>query len=168
MVNKENVTEIKEIIIDEISLEDKTPISDYEHYILETKRVTKVTKGAKRFRFSAMVVVGNRNGRIGIGKGVGNDPKFAIEKAIRKARASVVSINLTENTITHEITQDFKAAKMLFKPAVHGTGIIAGKNIKPILELAGVKDVLSKRLGSTNKKANIYCSFLALQNLKAR
>ena len=147
---------------------DEVKIPDYENYILETSRVTKVTKGAKRFRFSAMVVVGNRNGTVGIGKGVGSDPKSSIEKAIRRAKDSMIKINITDNTITHEITQDFKASRIIFKPAVVGTGIIAGKNIKPILELAGVKDVLSKRVGSSNKKSNIYCCFLALKNLKPR
>jgi len=147
---------------------DEVKLPDYENYILETSRVTKVTKGAKRFRFSAMVVVGNRNGTVGIGKGVGSDPKSSIEKAIRRAKDSMIKINITDNTITHEITQDFKASRIIFKPAVVGTGIIAGKNIKPILELAGVKDVLSKRVGSSNKKSNIYCCFLALKNLKPR
>ncbi len=156
----------KEIIIDESYIEDN--IADYESHILETSRVTKVTKGAKRFRFSAMVVVGNRKGSVGIGKGVGADPKSAIEKSIRRAKENIIKINITENTITHEITQDFKSSRLMFKPAVPGTGLIAGKNIKPILELAGVKDVLSKRLGTSNKKSNIYCCILALQNLKAR
>ncbi len=149
-------------------IEDNSNNIELDNYILETTRVTKVTKGAKRFRFSAMVVVGNRNGTLGIGKGVGADPKSAIEKAIRRAKASLVKINITDNTITHELVQDFKASRIIFKPAVPGTGIIAGKNIKPILELAGVKDVLSKRVGSSNKKSNIYCCFLALKNLKPR
>ena len=147
---------------------DEVKIPEYDNYILETSRVTKVTKGAKRFRFSAMVVVGNREGTVGIGKGVGSDPKSSIEKAIRRAKDSMIKINITDNTITHEITQDFKSSRIIFKPAVLGTGIIAGKNIKPILELAGVKDVLSKRVGSSNKKSNIYCCFLALKNLKPR
>ncbi len=158
----------KEEILENILVEDFPKEEEFEHYILETSRVTKVTKGAKRFRFSAMVVVGNRNGKVGIGKGVGSDPKSAIEKAIRRAKDSVIKINITDNTITHEITQDFKASKLMFKPAVAGTGIIAGKSIKPILELSGIKDILSKRIGTSNKKSNIYCCFLALQNLKSR
>ncbi len=163
----EEVKVKNEVLLEESDL-DKSPDVQYEHYVLETKRVTKVTKGAKRFRFSAMVVMGNKNGMVGIGKGVGMEPKLAIEKAIRKAKESMVKINITENTITHEINQDFKAAKLILKPAVVGTGIIAGKSIKPILELAGIKDILSKRLGSSNKKSNIYCCILALKNLKPR
>ena len=142
--------------------------TQFENYTLETSRVTKVTKGAKRFRFSAMVVVGNRKGSVGIGKGVGSDPRVAISKALKKAKDSIVSINITENTIPHEVIYDYKAAKLLLKPAVSGTGIIAGKSIKPILELAGVRDILSKRLGTTNKKTNIYCCFKALESLKKR
>ena len=140
----------------------------FENYTLETSRVTKVTKGAKRFRFSAIVVVGNKKGAVGIGKGVGAGPKMAISKAQRKAKENIVEINITKNTIPHEVIYDYKASKLLLKPAVPGTGIIAGKTIKPILELAGINDILSKRLGTTNKKANIYCCIKALESLKKR
>ena len=152
----------------DLELQEDNKNSEFEHYTLETTRVTKVTKGAKKFRFSAMVVVGNRNGSLGIGKGVGSDPRLAISKALRKAKENIVEINITPNTIPHDVIYNYKAAKLLLKPAVVGTGIIAGKSIKPILELAGIKDVLSKRLGTTNKKTNIYCCLKALESLKER
>ena len=128
---------------------------EYEELVIAVNRVTKVTKGGRRFRFAATVVVGNRKGTVGFGTGKANEVQDAVKKAIQSATKNVVRIALVEErTIPHEATGVSGAARVLIKPAKAGTGIIAGGSVRAVLELAGVKDVVSKSLGS-NTKINV-------------
>lgn len=131
------------------------PKKEYEELVIAVNRVTKVTKGGRHFRFAATVVVGDRKGKVGFGTGKSNEVQDAVKKAIQSATKNVVSIPLVEErTIPHEATGVSGAAKVLIKPAKAGTGIIAGGSVRAVLELAGVKDVVSKSLGS-NSKINV-------------
>lgn len=126
-----------------------------EEKVISIGRVTKVTKGGRHFRFSATVVVGNRRGLVGIGTGKANEVPEAIKKALQAANKNVVKVSLMDNrTIPHEATRKVGRAVVMIKPAVAGTGIIAGGAARAVLELAGVKDIVSKSLGS-NTKINV-------------
>jgi small subunit ribosomal protein S5 len=122
----------------------------YEERLIKVRRTTKVVKGGKIFGFAALVVVGNRNGRVGIGFGKAREVPEAIRKAMDHARRNLVEISLNGATIHHMIVANHGASKVFMKPASVGTGIIAGGSMRPIFELAGVKDVLSKVYGSSN------------------
>ena len=127
-----------------------------EEKVVSIGRVTKVTKGGRHFRFSATVVVGNRKGLVGIGTGKANEVPEAIKKAIQAANKNVTKVALIDNnrTIPHEATGKVGRAQVLIKPAAAGTGVIAGGSARDVLELAGVKDIVSKSLGS-NTKINV-------------
>ena len=126
-----------------------------EEKVISIGRVTKVTKGGRHFRFSATVVVGNRRGLVGIGTGKANEVPEAIKKALQAANKNVVKVSLMDNrTIPHEATCKVCRAVVMVKPAREGTGIIAGGPARAVLELAGVKDIVSKSLGS-NTKINV-------------
>ena len=126
-----------------------------EEKVISIGRVTKVTKGGRHFRFSATVVVGNRRGLVGIGTRKANEVPEAIKKALQAANKNVVKVSLMDNrTIPHEATSKVGRAVVMVKPAVAGTGIIAGGAARAVLELAGVKDIVSKSLGS-NTKINV-------------
>ena len=128
---------------------------EYEELVISVNRVTKVTKGGRHFRFAATVVVGNRKGTVGFGTGKANEVQDAVKKAIQSATKNVVNIPLVdERTIPHDAIGESGAARVLIKPAKAGTGIIAGGSVRAVLELAGVKDVVSKSLG-TNTKVNV-------------
>ncbi len=133
---------------------------------LYTNRVAKVVKGGKRMKFQALVAVGDRNGRVGVALAKGGDPRTAIEKATTKAKKGMKKITLKENTIPFEILEDFKSSKIFFKPARPGTGIISSNAIRPIIELAGIKDIYTKIYGTNNKVTNAYCVFKALERFK--
>ncbi len=125
---------------------------EYEELVISVNRVTKVTKGGRHFRFAATVVVGNRKGKVGLGTGKANEVQDAVKKAIQSATKNVVRIPLVEDrTIPHEAIGEAGAAKVLIKPAKAGTGIVAGGSTRAILELAGIKDIVSKSLGSSTK-----------------
>ena len=126
-----------------------------EEKVINLSRVTKVTKGGRHFRFSATVVVGNRKGLVGIGTGKANEVNDAIAKASKAANKNVIRVALQDNrTIPHEAMGKFGRAIVLVKPAKEGTGVIAGGAARAVLELAGVKDIVSKSLGS-NTKVNV-------------
>ena len=126
-----------------------------EEKVVSIGRVTKVTKGGRHFRFSATVVVGNRKGIVGIGSGKANEVSEAVKKAIQSANKNVTKIALIDNrTIPHEATAKVGRSNVLIKPAKEGTGVIAGGAARAVLELAGVKDIVSKSLGS-NTKVNV-------------
>ena len=125
---------------------------EYEELVISVNRVTKVTKGGRRFRFAATVVVGNRKGTVGFGTGKANEVQDAVKKAIQSATKNVVRIPLVEErTIPHDAIGESGAARVLIKPAKEGTGVIAGGAVRVILELAGIKDIVSKSLGSNTK-----------------
>lgn len=133
---------------------------------LPIRRVAKVTKGGKRLRFSTVVVVGDRKGTVGVALGRGADVKGAVEQGERLAIKSAKKIQLIGDTIPHEVTHKYGAAKIILRPARLGTGIIAGSSVRTVLELAGVDNAYGKILGSSDANANAYCTFEALKSLK--
>jgi len=144
----------------------KREYSKYDSKTVSIRRVAKVTSGAKRLRFSAIVVAGDRNGSVGVGLGRGVDTRSAITKGTRAAEKSMVKIELIGDTIPHEVVQKTGAAKILLRPARPGTGVIAGPSARAVLELAGIENVYAKLLGSDNLVANTYCAFEALKSLR--
>jgi small subunit ribosomal protein S5 len=129
-------------------------------------RVSKVVKGGKRLHFSALVVTGDGNGHVGMGIGKSNEVPEAINKAGAVARKNLIKVQLAGNTIPYETTVKFGAAKVLLKPASPGTGIIAGGSVRAVVEAAGIKDVLTKSLGSSNRINVAKATILALSQLK--
>lgn len=140
----------------------------YEEQVINIGRVTKVTKGGRHFRFSATVVVGDRKGKVGLGTGKANEVPDAIKKAVSAATKNVTKISLVDDrTISHEAIGVRGASKVLLKPAVKGTGLKAGGPVRAVLELAGVKDVLSKSLGSNTKINMAYSTLEALKSQRS-
>lgn len=139
---------------------------EFEQKILELARVTRVTKGGKRMRFRASLIIGDRRGRVGFGVAKGADVSMAIEKAFRQAKKNMVKVPLVEETIPHEILRKFAAASVLLKPAPKGTGLKSGGPTRMVLELAGVPNAVSKIMGSKNKINNAKATFLALRALR--
>ena len=128
------------------------PKSDLEEKVIFINRVTKVVKGGRQFRFAATVVVGNRKGKVGIGLGKAKEMPDAVKKATQQATKNLINVELIDNrTISHEIIVKEGAVRVMLKPAKEGTGVKAGGPVRDVLELAGVKDVLSKSLGSSTK-----------------
>jgi small subunit ribosomal protein S5 len=140
----------------------------FEEEVLSIDRVTRVVAGGRRLRFRAIVVVGDKKGKIGLGTGKSNEVVGAVQKATRKAKQNLITVPIWNDTIPHDITIKYKSAKILLMPAGSGTGIIAGSVVRKILALAGYKNILSKIFGSSNKLLNAQATLLALQQLKER
>ena len=139
---------------------------DFEEAIVNIGRVTKVVKGGRRFRFTALVVVGNKQGTIGMGTGKAKEVPDAIKKALDDAFKSLVTVNLNGTTINHDIEHKYNASRILLKPASAGTGLIAGGAARPVLELAGVTDIIAKSLGSNNPNNLVQATVQALAKVK--
>lgn len=133
--------------------------------IAQINRVSKKTKGGNRISFSVLVVVGDRKGKVGVGLGKALDVSSGIKKAISRARKSMVEVPMRGTTIPHEIRIKKGAARILLKPAPVGTGIIAGGAVRMVVEAAGIRDIVSKILGSNNKASNVYATMEALKKL---
>ena len=140
----------------------------FEEQVIEVKSVVKVNKGGRQRRFSATVVVGDRKGQVGLGMGKANEVPDAIKKAIQAANKNMIKVQLTDNrTIAHEVLGTRGAAKVMLKPAAAGTGVIAGGAVRAVLELAGIRDILSKSLGSRTKLNMATATINALKQVKS-
>lgn len=141
---------------------------EFDQRTLEIARVTRVVAGGKRMRFRAVVALGDAKGRIGIGLAKGTDVSLAVQKASAQAKKHLVHVPVVDGTIPHEIRIKFKAARVLLKPAGPGTGVIAGGAVRTLMELAGIKNVVAKMYGSSNKVNNVYAVMEALAKLETR
>lgn len=146
----------------EIKKEEK----EYEQRVVDIARVTRIVAGGRRFRFRATVVVGDKNGKVGVGIAKGADVADAVSKAVVKAKKNFITVPIINETIPHTVTAYKNAARVLLKPAPKGSGIIAGGAVRAVVELAGIKNITSKALGSNSKINNIRATILALKNLR--
>ena len=143
---------------------DPTP-REFEETVVQINRISKKTKGGNQMRFSALVVVGDRKGKVGVGLAKAGDVRGAIQKSISAAKRKFIEIPLTGTTIPYSVREKFSAAHVLLKPAPPGSGIIAGGPMRVVLEAAGVRDAVGKILGTKNKISNVYATLKALEQI---
>ncbi len=139
---------------------------ELKEQVVDIKRVTKVVKGGRKFRFSALVIVGDENGHVGAGTGKAMEIPDAIKKGIEDAKKNLINVPIVGTTVPHEINGRFGAGNVLIMPAREGTGIIAGGPVRTVMELAGLRDVRAKSLGSNNSKNMVSAAMDGLRNLK--
>ena len=151
------------VTVDDVIDASKLVLSEH---VVQLNRVAKVVKGGRRFSFNALVVVGDNNGHVGIGFGKANEVPEAIQKAVQNGKRNLVYVSRVGRTIPYGVTGEFGAARVLLRPASEGTGIIAGPSVRPILELAGIKDVLTKNLGTNNAINILKATLDALNRLR--
>jgi len=140
-------------------------MKEYQETVVSINRISKKTKGGNRIRFSALVVVGDRKGKVGVGLSKATDVRGAINKALAAAKRKMISIPLKGTTLPYSVREKFSAAEILLKPAPPGSGIIAGGSARVVLEAAGVKDASAKILGTKNKISNVYATLKALETI---
>lgn len=138
---------------------------EFEEKIVEVSRVSRTVQGGRRMRFRVLVVIGNKNGKIGFGIGKANEVALAAQKAVTEAKRNIFEVPIVNETIPHEVYIKYGSAKLILIPASKGTSIIAGGAIRPVIELAGIKNILSKIIGSSNKINNVKATFEALKQL---
>ena len=142
---------------------------EFDQQIVDLARVTRVTKGGKQLTFRALVVIGDRKGRVGYGVDKGKDVQIAVEKAVNQAKKSLITIPMFKETVPHRTEGKYKAGKVMIKPAPRGSGIIAGGAVRVVLELGGVPNASAKIMGKTgNKMNNVKAAFVALQSFKPK
>jgi small subunit ribosomal protein S5 len=139
---------------------------EFDEKVVQVNRVSKKTKGGNRIGFSALVVVGDKKGRVGVGLGKATDVSTAMKKGSNYAQKRLVNVPMRGTTIPHEIHIKLGAARLLLKPAPAGSGVIAGGPVRAVVEAAGIRDVVGKILGTANKASNVYATFEALKRLK--
>ncbi len=139
--------------------------SEFEETVVQINRISKKTKGGNQMRFSALVVVGDQNGKVGAGLSKAKDVRGAIQKAVAQAKDRMIKVPIKGTTLPYEIEMKYSAAKILLKPAPAGSGIIAGGPIRVVLEAAGVRDAVAKQLGTNNKISNVFATIEAIKGL---
>jgi len=139
---------------------------DLADRVVSLNRVAKVVKGGRKFSFSALIVVGDQNGRVGVGMGKAREVPEAVRKGIEIAKRNLITVPMVGTTIPHEVTFKWGAAKILLKPAAPGTGVISGGAMRAVIELAGIKDILTKSLGTNNPINTVRATMAALQSLR--
>ena len=144
---------------------DNKIISEFTDKVVEIKRVSKKTKGGNQVSFTALVVTGDKKNRVGVGHGRAKSVADAIQNAINRARKSLIEVNIVNGTIPGSITLKFKGAVVLLRPGKQGSGLIAGGPVRSVVELAGIKDIVSKIIGSGNKSINVWATLKALEIL---
>lgn len=145
-----------------------TEPKEFEEKVVQINRISKKTKGGNHMRFAALVVTGDKKGKIGVGLSKAADVQSAVAKATRTARKNMFVVNLYKNTIPHEVMIKLGAAKVLIKPAPDGTGVRAGGAVRAVVESAGIRNITGKILGTANKVSNVYATVAALKSLKPR
>lgn len=139
---------------------------DFEEKVLQIRRVSRKTKGGNRISFTALVIVGDRQGKVGVGLGKGLDVQSAVGKGARLAKRDLVTVPLEGDTIPHLIKWKYGAARVLLKPAPQGSGVIAGGSVRAVVEAAGVRNIVGKILGNNNKMTNVYATLYALREIE--
>ena len=140
--------------------------SELKEKVVSISRVAKVVKGGRTFRFSAVVVVGDGAGHVGVGNGKAAEVPDAIKKAIEEAKKNLITVPIVGTSIPHEFVGQFGSAKVMLKPAVEGTGIIAGGSVRPVIELAGCRDIRTKVIGTNNPRNVVYATLEGLKNMQ--
>lgn len=143
-------------------------LKEFTEKIVQVNRVSKKTKGGNKIGFSVLVVVGDRKGRVGVGLGKAPDVQSSIHKAVSYAKKHLIYVPLVGTTIPHEVNIKLGAARIFLKPASAGTGVIAGGSVRAVVEAAGIRDILSKVLGTNNQASNVYATLHALTTLRPR